>query len=416
MVTVERSEEHIRLATKAMRQLPDEDLVTLGKMAAHRTTRSRPSDTETWPFGQLLRGMPETATNIFESLARVEQRSVVEVMSKMQATPLRDGRVQLSLPGEQALSPFPPRVLWKLKDVAIMRKLMVEFYESPFGLLSAYESMCRGDFQATGLNPSETAPLYAAELHKTWASQELLLMAADEPFVDMMEAAALSAPTGPLESDELLSDSGVIFFQRERLIPMMSTITPVRGVLWYTNGKFINMQVLIDGHYERDLPGDEGIEPPVENYSYLYVLNLLRTTTARPEEAGEGAVEALGFLRSIAAIARSSQTRSETKVVERREKKGGRVRNIHRETVRILSLRNPEYGRYELDGATGRKLRQHWVRGHWRNQWYAGEQINKTIWIDGFVRGDAALGIVTGQKVYVARGTNQSSTQQRKAS
>lgn len=154
----------------------------------------------------------------------------------------------------------------------------------------------------------------------------------------------------------------------------------------------------------------------MENYSYLYPINVLRTEIAHPEIAGDESMDVLGFLRSIAAIARSAQTRSENKVIEHREKKGGRVPNIHKETIRTLSLRNTDYGRYELDAATGRKLRQHWVRGHWRNQWYRGEQVNRMIWIDGFVRGDAALGTVTGQKVYVARAPKQEPTREGVAS
>lgn len=340
---------------------------------------------------------------ILASLARTDTRTAMEIMRRMEGETLPDGRVQLSLKGEPALQPFAPRVLWKLKDVVTMRRRMIEFYESAYGTLSAYESMCRGGFQSQGGDPSESSPFYSAELRSVWASPDLMLMAADDPFIDMMEAAAMSAPAGPLDHDELLSDRGVVFFQRERLIPMMSRTFPVRAVLWYTVGEFINVQVLVDGHHERDVPGSEGVEPPVENYAYLYVLNLLRTPIATPEVAGEKAIEALGFLRAIAAIARSPQSRTEAKVVEHREKKGGRVRNIRRDTVRALSLRNPHYGRYELDGATGRKLRRHWVRGHWRNQWYRGDQVNKRIWIDGFIRGDAALGTVTGEKVYVAR-------------
>ena len=57
-----------------------------------------------------------------------------------------------------------------------------------------------------------------------------------------------------------------------------------------------------------------------------------------------------------------------------------------------------------MDAATGRKLRSHWVRGHWRQQWYPSIQDHRTIWIDGFIRGDAELGTVTGRKIYVARG------------
>lgn len=345
----------------------------------------------------------EERDEILASLERSNTRPAIELMRRMDAQTLQDGRIQLSLPGTPALQRFAPRELWKLKDVAEVRRLMVGFYESPYGTLAAYESMCRGGFQSGGDDPSEASPYYAAELRSVWASTDLMVMAADEPFIDMMEAAAMSAPAVPLDRDELLADRGVIFFQRERAIPMMSATFPIRGVLWYLSGEMISLQVLVDGHHERDVPGNEGIEPPVETYAYLYVLNLLRTPVARPEEAGEKAIEALGFLRAIGAIARSPQSRSEDKVIERREKKGGRVRNIRKDTVRALSLRNPDYGRYELDGATGRKMRRHWVRGHWRNQWYRGEQINKRIWIDGFIRGDADLGTVTGDKVYAAR-------------
>jgi hypothetical protein len=220
--------------------------------------------------------------------------------------------------------------------------------------------------------------------------------------LDMMQAAAVSAPTGQLEAGELLSDSGVIFFQKERIITQFSATFPIRGILWYLDEGLINMQALMDGHYERDTPGPEKFEPPVENYAYLYVRNLLRTSVTHPELAGEPGVEALGILRSIAAITRSAHTRSENKKIELREKKNGRVCNIQQETIRVLSLSNPDFGRFELDAATGRKQRQHWVRGHWRNQWYRTENVNRRIWIDGFVKGDASVGIVTGQKVYRA--------------
>lgn len=335
---------------------------------------------------------------------RIEQRSVIELMRAMTSNTLPDGRIQLMLTGEKSLPPFPAKSQWKLKDAATMRKRMVEFYESPFGLLAAYETIARGNTnRMTTDDAMAVAPIYTGELHKAWSSPDLMLVVADEPFVDMLEAASLSAPTGPLAREELLSDRGVMFFQKERILPMMDPLRPVRGIMWEIGRGMVNMQVFIDGRHELNTPGPDGIEPPVENYSYLYVLNLLRTQVASPETAGEGATEALGLLRSIAAIARSAQTRSEETVVEHREKRGGRVRSIHKETIRTLSLRNPEYGRYELEGATGKKLRQHWVRGHWRNQWYAGEQINRRIWIDGFVRGSAELGTVTNERVYVAR-------------
>ncbi|WP_257478347.1 hypothetical protein [Acidipropionibacterium jensenii] len=55
-----------------------------------------------------------------------------------------------------------------------------------------------------------------------------------------------------------------------------------------------------------------------------------------------------------------------------------------------------------VNAATGSKVRAHWVCGHWRNQWYVSAQEHHMIWIDGFVRGDGDLGIITGPKVYLA--------------
>lgn len=404
MVTIEEGQRGFMQLTDAMLKLPDDQLMAFGKLTLSSVIGHEPSDEELTEFVGRVRKTPRSAWSEIASFPLIEKRSVVEIMRGMRADKLPDGRTQLSLPAERALPPFPPRSQWKPKDVGMMRQRMVEFYESPFGLLSAHEMMCRADIQQFGLAPEIAAPGYTAELHTIWSSPDLLLVAADEAFVDMMEAAAVTAPTGPLQEEELVSERGVLFFLKERFIPSMCPTSPTRGVMWYRSGTQINVQIFIDGHHERDFPGPDGIEPPVGNYSYLYPINVLRTEIANPAVAGDESMDVLGFLRSIAAIARSPQTRADNKIVEHREKKGGRVRNIRKETVRTLSLRNTDYGRYELDAATGRKLRQHWVRGHWRNQWYRGEQINKTIWIDGFVRGDASLGKVTGDKVHVARG------------
>ena len=117
-----------------------------------------------------------------------------------------------------------------------------------------------------------------------------------------------------------------------------------------------------------------------------------------------------GLIRSISSIPKSSLTKTEDLVTgtappTKSQKKKSPKKREPRDTfdVRVLSLRNPDHGRYELEAATGIKLRAHWVRGHWRNQWYPSLEDHRTIWIDGFVKGDASLGTVTGPKVYVAR-------------
>lgn len=112
------------------------------------------------------------------------------------------------------------------------------------------------------------------------------------------------------------------------------------------------------------------------------------------------------LIRSISAITKSQQTLSSTTKPFATEKKRKRKEaDLVDSEVRVLSLVNPEHGDYELGAATGIKQRRHWVRGHWRNQWYSSDQTNRTIWIDGFIKGSADIGTVTGDKVYVAKTT-----------
>ena len=64
-----------------------------------------------------------------------------------------------------------------------------------------------------------------------------------------------------------------------------------------------------------------------------------------------------------------------------------------------MSLHKPETAQYELDGVRGTVQRQHWVRGHWRKQWYATMEDHRLKWIDGFIKGDPELGTVNARKV-----------------
>ena len=145
---------------------------------------------------------------------------------------------------------------------------------------------------------------------------------------------------------------------------------------------------------------------PLACYAYLYQTNLLKASMRNPTVVGhnESVSALLGYLRSVKVIAQSPAT-SNTVVQPnaRPKKKHAQGDSTPPRSIRVLSLRNADHGRYELDAATGRKIRQHWVRGHWRNQWYPSLKDNRAIWIDGYIKGDAALGIVMGQKIHVAR-------------
>lgn len=77
--------------------------------------------------------------------------------------------------------------------------------------------------------------------------------------------------------------------------------------------------------------------------------------------------------------------------------------------IRRVYLRHPEHARYEAEeeraAREGRApVRLHWVRGHWRHQWYAKERDHHWIWIDGFLKGHPERGITASRKIQIARG------------
>ena len=335
----------------------------------------------------------------------VDQRTAKTLMDLARSERLADGQLQLHFPGERPLEEFAPRVQWKPKDAIEMKRLMTSFYESAFGLLVSNESALRA-----GIDQGYAQEI-AAEARGLWAQKDLLLIFAKESYLDMLEAAAITAPAGELNDDELLASSGIMLFEHERNIPALTAENddvPIRGITWKAEDGYITVQVMIDGHHERDNPGR--IEPPVDCYAYLYQLNLLKAPMRNPTVPGHdgGASALLGYLRSIKVIAQSPATESTLvqpvlRPKAQPKKKRTQAKNARPSSVRVLSLRNADHGRYELDAATGRKIRQHWVRGHWRNQWYPSIKDNRAIWIDGYIKGDAALGIVTGQKIHIAR-------------
>lgn len=336
-----------------------------------------------------------------EDRLKVDQRSTKTLMRLSQPERLADGRIQLRFSGERPLEKFAPRSQWKPKDAIEIKRLMTSFYESAFGLLAARESLMRSDMD------EKYAPDAAIESRHLWAREDGLLIFAKDSYLDMLEAAAITAPTGELNDDELLATSGIMIFEHERNIPAFTAEgddVPIRAITWKVEDGHITVQVMIDGHHELNNPGR--IEPPADCYAYLYQLNLLMTQMRNPAVPGheEDINALLGYLRSIKVIAQSPATDSTVMQPKpRSKKKHGQGDSAPPRTVRVLSLRNADHGRYELDAATGRKIRQHWVRGHWRNQWYPSLNDNRAIWIDGYIKGDASRGVVAGQKIHVAR-------------
>ncbi|MFJ2662642.1 hypothetical protein [Arthrobacter koreensis] len=342
------------------------------------------------------------------------------------------GYIVAKLTNAPALPAAIDKELWGPRDAAAMMSVLPTFYRSAYG--RAQEAHYRHFMCESGFDPEQWAGLLdpderVLEMARIIEDERTTTILAQEDFAQMLKAAALTAPNTELHRDELISPSGLVFFAREQdLSDLVLCQDPlIRAISWWTvetlDGLSIDITFYVDGpsawrmslETEEPDPGapvtdEDTFIGPEELYRFLYPVERITTTIdqdSQPLPTDEKFTQGLGLIRSIKAVAKSAHTRDELTDTESPKQRKMRRRKGLRQPrqVRVLSLVNPDYGRYEMDAATGRKLRSHWVRGHWRQQWYPSLEDHRTIWIDGFIRGDADLGTVTGRKIYVARGT-----------
>lgn len=347
----------------------------------------------------------------------------------MHKIPRDDGRFDVRPINAPLIDPFPVIENWSPRVASQMMTQMVKYWRSPFGLLAADELCNRIEASAREdpWNPDDSDPAAskAQQIINLLIAPDLPVILADAGFADMMVAASKSAPPDLLKQSELIAPSGFLFFEQEQnLTPTGFMTYPIRAISWdVINGisesgallPIIEITMWSEGHMTDKAwaQSEPQLVAPIELTYALYATGVFTS----PMESSHPDVETViaqneselhmmnAILRSINAIAQSPLSSSDEISVETPKIKKFRIRKGKPapRDIRVLSLHNREHGRYELDAATGRKLRAHWVRGHWRNQWYAKTNEHQTIWIDGFVKGDAERGTPTGPKVYVAR-------------
>jgi len=136
-----------------------------------------------------------------------------------------------------------------------------------------------------------------------------------------------------------------------------------------------------------------------------------------PDLRPSAVVELLGEQQNQAPVARilmalTALSRTADSVGETRElaSKAARLRaskaGMPDPRVRRLYLHRPAAGAQELEALRAERQgspRGHWVRGHWRNQWYPSIEEHRLRWIDGFPRGDFTQGTVSGERIQIAR-------------
>lgn len=359
-------------------------------------------------------------------------------MPRASKRPLPGGGWQMSLKDPQPKFDFEHRERWRPKDVALMDSAMRRWYATQY---------CDVDIIArhpdTGLQNNRAGiEIMRAANRAAFSHPERMsvLMSPDAALI--AEAAALSLPDFELRPQALPSPNGVLYFVEPQLLGDLAAMIvaadlaegdggsidpgqieplgriPVRAIswgVWGPRGSYLRYQVFADGPACRAMEdkrirsapaGTDTIRVPDGVFDLLTcfaygdgVFQGFDNPEGRNRASFMGIIK---YIRSAFAIAetRGANDKTVTVKVPRPKTKHGKRQPPRVVDVRTVSLARPEYAHYESDAATGRKVRAHWVRGHWREQWYASEEVHRTLWIEGHMRGDAGLGTVTGARVH----------------
>lgn len=349
-----------------------------------------------------------------------------------------DGRHQIQINGIPQYQSVAHKEEWDAHHVAHIVNLMGKTMN---GLRANVQAAVLEDaFRKRNGNPrSEQRVDYTTKILKNaWTSNNNRIVLADESFAQMMLAASISVPDTPLRADELIAEEGLLFFEKPLYInsifemsqeipadERMATFyksTPVRAIQWSKWGNqdlMITMysdEKFVDEREVRIVTAEQSVDNPLNPkmlYQYLgqitFGVGSLNASQTEHDESHASVKHSIALLRSFKAILESqiSKEQNAEDIVGEKKKRKARKASKRKigdiSKITVVSLVDQKHGRYELEAATHIKMRLHWVRGHWRNQWYPSVEEHRAIWINGFAKGDPTLGSVQNRTVYTTR-------------
>ncbi|MET8538645.1 hypothetical protein ABZV67_45075 [Streptomyces sp. NPDC005065] len=248
------------------------------------------------------------------------------------------------------------------------------------------------------------ALITADELIPIAAWQNADTIYADAPMCDMVTAAAQTFPQQRVRRDEFLAPIGFLFFAKP--VPSAAFACslpdqpPVSAITWACVDDGVNAFTWI-----RQPPGAYEINGVTVQLTALFPHLAYFVPWDQPADAGTHSVS---ILRALSALAKQPLTREDSPKIHQSVRSIARSAKIRPESFRRIALRRPETAAHELSAARaaaeGRNPAGHWVRGHWRNQYYANVDEHRPIWIEGFPRGDFTQPAPDGERLLVAHG------------
>lgn len=306
---------------------------------------------------------------------------------------------------------------WSVDDALREYVKLISWYDSLDGVREAYNTyrLHYGEVWPASL-PDEDARRQVAErtAQATAASMRTFdPVWCDPPMVDLLAAAADTYPVEPMRPEQLLAPDGMVIFAK----PM--------PVVWRGDGDD-------EEHRLAAVSWGESLST-ADGRPFTAITAWHRFTGLRREGSGEtvryvglrpqshsmgapwivptdvgGPASPHRLLQAFSALVRLPLVRDEHGPASKSARKEGERAGVQNAAVRRVYLRRPEHAQEELEAARAarqaRPARGHWVRGHWKQQWYASLEEHRPLWVSGYPRGDFTTGAVPGVKMLVASG------------
>lgn len=244
----------------------------------------------------------------------------------------------------------------------------------------------------------------ADELIPPEAWQNADTIYADAAMCDMVTAAAQTFPQQRVRRDEFLAPIGFLFFAKPvpsaAFASLLPDQPPVTAITWACVDDGVNAFTWI-----RTPSGAYDVNGVTVQVTALFPQLAYFVPWDKPAHAGTHSVS---ILRALSALAKQPLTREDSPKIHQSVRAIARNAKIRPESFRRIALRRPEVAAHELFAARadaeGRTPAGHWVRGHWRNQYYASIDEHRPLWIEGFPRGDFTQRSPVGERLLVAHG------------
>lgn len=240
----------------------------------------------------------------------------------------------------------------------------------------------------------------------------------DPAMVDLLAAASAGLPAEAGDEPLLLPPSGMAIFAKDLPVEWALRLVQdggpgdvehvgeqVRALSWsqFSDG----VEVTLVNTWRAGRPGVVSIGGGDGGWcrvGELYpgrIVQFLRPDE-QPSEANAGLL-----LRALSELSRHQVVRVDEQPSSKASRQAARQAGVRDASVRRLYLQRPEEGPAELDALRAERAgapRAHWVRGHWKKQWYPSIEEHRWLWVHGYARGEGPLPTSQTPGVLIARG------------